>query len=29
VILLGAEYVRVVTEEAREAKQKRIEMPED
>jgi membrane protein len=29
VILLGAEYVRVVTEEAREAKQKRIEVPED
>jgi hypothetical protein len=26
--LLGAEYVRVVTEEAREAQQKRIEMPE-
>ena len=29
VILLGAEYVRVVTEEAREAQQTRIKMPDE
>jgi membrane protein len=29
VLLIGAEYVRVIAEEAREAKQMRIEMPEE